>query len=65
MREASERRPKKNMRSSCDECTMWWNWPAVHGVWKSAMAARAWMSIEGVCTSTYSSACDLDVCWKK
>ena len=34
---------------------MWWNWPAVHGVWKSATAARAWIAIVGMWTSTYSS----------
>ena len=74
----SERRPKKNIRSSWHEWTcrwemwgvrcgvwgvtqsrlewtMWWNCPAVHGVWKSATDANASMRRDGVCTTTITS----------
>ena len=44
----SDRRPKKNIRSSWHGCAIWWNWAAVHGGWKSATEAKASIRIVGV-----------------
>ena len=43
VRSRSDLRPKKNMRSSWQAWFMWWNCPAVHGVWKSEHAHSPWI----------------------
>ena len=61
----SDLRPRKNILSSWHACAMWWNCPAVHGVWKSATADNPTICKVGRCTSTYSSDAFRLVCCRK